>query len=239
MGRNSKIEYVDATHNFWVGCTPVSPACKNCFARIITTRFGQDFSIIQRTQRFDEPTKWKTSKRILTCSMSDFFHEDVAGEWRSEAWDIIMRTPQHIYLILTKRPENVPQRIFTHHIENGHSFSLEYEWPISNVWLGTTVESRGEKWRVDVLRKIPAVVRWLSIEPLLGDLGELNLAGIGWIVCGGESGPGARPMHEDWARSVRDQCKAAGVPFFMKQMAKRAPIPKDLQIKEFPNAMPE
>jgi protein gp37 len=146
-----------------------------------------------------------------------------------------MDTPWHIYMLLTKRPENIGSRL---PLEWNGAFDKP-ELPATvppNVWLGTTIESWDMKWRTDALRQIPAAKRWLSLEPLLTGISALNLVGISWVVCGGESGPGARPMHPDWARSIRDQCKAAGVPFFMKQMSKRAPIPKDLQIKEYPNA---
>jgi protein gp37 len=139
--------------------------------------------------------------------MSDFFHPG-ADEWREHYWHTIYDTPQHLYLILTKRPERIPGCL--------PDFGKK-EWPWPHVWLGTSVECVGEKRRLVELQRVPAALRWLSIEPLLEDLGDLSLAGISWVVCGGESGPGARPMHPDWARGVRDQCKAAAVPFFFKQ----------------------
>lgn len=241
MGSKTSIEYVDATWNPWSGCTPVSPGCANCYAKRIATRFGQDFSKVTRApdKRFREPLRWKTGKRILTCSMSDFFHKD-ADEWRDEAWDIIRDTSRHTYLILTKHLQRIRR-------------SYPYGWCVepqfwAHVWLGATVENQkmADK-RIPELLNVEAAVRFLSIEPMLGPVDLLDngfLAdhswrhgvpgGINWVIVGGESGPGARPMEADWARSIRDQCKAAGVPFFMKQMAKREPIPEDLNIKEFP-----
>ena len=230
MARQTGIEYVDATHNFWVGCTSVSPGCKNCFARRITTRFGQDFSNVQRTQRFDEPMKWKTSKRILTCSMSDFFHED-ADEWRDEAWRVIKSTPQHTYLILTKRPE----RIEFPKIWCGGMGKRPKRMPIcpENVWLGISAEDQEQlEKRWGHLSMHPAPVWFISVEPALGPINferaakkvfGRNASGLRWrtkahwVIVGGESGPGARPMHPEWARSIRDQCQAAGVPYFFKQ----------------------
>jgi protein gp37 len=235
MASKTGIEYVDATWNPWSGCTPVSPGCANCYAKRMATRFGRDFSTVTQApdKRFYEPLHWSAGKRILTCSMGDFFHED-ADKWRGDAWAVTMDAPQHTYMLLTKRPENITARL---PLEWNGSFdkpSFSRTAP-PNVWLGVTVESKVEKWRINnMLRKIPAAKRWVSFEPLLTDVGKLNLTGISFIVVGGESGPGARPMKAEWARSIRDQCKAAGVPFFMKQMAKREPIPEDLQIKEYP-----
>jgi protein gp37 len=224
MGSKTGIEYVDATWNPWSGCTPVSPGCANCYAKRIATRFGRDFSKVTCAPgpRFYEPTHWQKSKRILTCSTGDFFHAD-ADEWRDLAWEVINAAHHHTYLVLTKRPERIPEHI---------PLRRELQW--MDVWFGVTVENKTEKRRIDALRKVAAIPRWLSIEPLLEDLGDLNLDGISWVVCGGESGPSARPMNPKWARSIRDQCKAAGVPFFMKQMSKRELAPKDLQIKEYP-----
>jgi protein gp37 len=147
--------------------------------------------------------KWQDRRLIFTCSWSDFFI-DQADAWRPEAWEIIRQTPRHTYLTLTKRP----QRIVDH---------LSEGWPWLHVWLGVSIESRGCLWRADVLRRIPAAGRFLSLEPLLADLGTLDLTGIGWVVVGGGSGRNPRPMRAEWVRSIQDQCRAADIPFFFKQ----------------------
>jgi protein gp37 len=168
-------------------------------------RYGRDPWVVTRSKTtFYDPLRWKEPKLIFTCSWSDFFIEE-ADVWRPEAWDIIRRTSQHTYQILTKRP----QRIFGH---------LPSDWPLANVWLGVTVENRHQGLpRVDILRNIPAAVRFISAEPLLEDLGKVDLEGIDWVIIGGESGARARRMQPAWARSLRDLCLAQNVPVFFKQ----------------------
>jgi len=168
-------------------------------------RYGRDPTVVVASKTtFNDPLKWKDGRRIFTCSWSDFFIEE-ADPWRARAWDIISQTPRHVYQILTKRPE----RIADH---------LPRDWPLPNVWLGVTVENRRHGLpRMDILRKIPARLRFFSAEPLLEDLGLLDLKGFDWAIIGGESGPKARRMHPDWARHIRDQCIAANVPVFFKQ----------------------
>jgi protein gp37 len=180
-------------------------------------RAGFDPSTVVRTKTWDQPLRWQKeaaaagrTERVFTCSWSDWFHAD-ADQWRDEAWALIKKTPNLQYQILTKRPE----RIRDH---------LPADWGkgYPNVWLGVSVEDRRFGLpRIDVLRTIPATIRFLSVEPLLEDLGTVNLDGIDWVIVGGESGPGWRPMDHAWARSLRDQCKAAGVPFFFKQSSNR------------------
>jgi protein gp37 len=204
MGKASAIEWTEATWNPWHGCLKVSPGCAHCYMYRDKRRYGQDPSKVLRSKSsFEAPTKWKESKVIFTCSWSDFFIEQ-ADEWRDEAWEIIRSTPQHTYQILTKRPERI-----TGHLPNG--------WPFSNVWLGVSVENPRFYKRIEVLADIPAEVRFLSLEPLLAPMPSLPLAGISWVVVGGESGPNCRPMQVEWVRQIRSQCTKAKVAFFFKQ----------------------
>jgi protein gp37 len=152
---------------------------------------------------FDAPVRWKNGRMVFTCSWSDFFI-DAADPWRNEAWDIIRRTPQHTYQILTKRPDRILGR-------------LPEDWPFSNVWLGVSVENAKFYRRIETLQKIPAAVRFLSLEPLLSRLPLLPLEGISWVVVGGESGPMCRPVKAEWIREIRSQCEQASAAFFFKQ----------------------
>lgn len=253
MGKISAIEWTDSTWNPWHGCIKVSPGCKNCYMYSDKKRYGQDPIKVVRSKpaTFNAPLKWKEPRRVFTCSWSDFFIEE-ADAWRDDAWEIIRKTPQHTYQILTKRPERIAAHL-PDDWGNG--------WP--NVYLGISAEDhRHLEARVGDLMGVKSVVRFISAEPLLGpinfekvehplkhpkcdfdvylkvlsDFGGNN--GIHWVIVGGESGPGYRQINPDWARSIRDQCKAAGVPFFMKQMSgiksKMQPIPEDLQIREMP-----
>jgi protein gp37 len=165
-------------------------------------QYGQDGNVVVRSRTtFNAPLKWKDPRLVFTCSWSDWFIEE-ADAWRDEAYDIIRSTP-HIYQILTKRIDRAAGR-----------------WPIPpllNAWLGVSVESREYLHRIDILRQMPAALRFLSLEPLLEDVGDIDLTGIGWVIVGGESGPSPRLMNPNWARSIRSQCVEAGVPFFFKQ----------------------
>jgi protein gp37 len=204
MGKTTTIGWTDATWNPWYGCLKVSPGCQHCYMYADRTRYGDDPSVVQRSKTtFGEPLKWKAPRRVFTCSWSDFFI-DQADNWRPDAWDVIRRTPQHTYLILTKRPERIVD-----HLPQG--------WPWAHVWLGVSVETPAYLYRADVLRAIPAARRFLSCEPLLEDLGTINLYGIDWIIVGGESGKDYRPMEIAWAEAIRDQCVTAGVQLYVKQ----------------------
>ena len=204
MVRISAIEWTEATWNPGHGCTKVSPGCAHCYMYREKKRYGQEPATVVRSKTtFDAPLKWKEPQLVFTCSWSDFFIEE-ADPWRHEAWEIIRSTPQHAYQILTKRS----QRIAT---------SLPQGWPFENVWLGVSVENPHFYGRIEMLRKIPAFVRFLSLEPLLAPMPHLPLAGISWVIVGGESGPGCRPMKPEWVREIRDQCARGGVPFFFKQ----------------------
>lgn len=242
MGKNSKIDWTDHTWNPWHGCRRVSPGCQNCYMYREKKRYGQDpFTVVRSgSSTFNAPLKWKKPARVFTCSWSDFFIED-ADPWRDEAWEIIRRTPHLTYLILTKRAGNIDCR-------------LPDGWPWPNVWLGVTAENQEmADRRIPILLQIPAAVRFVSVEPMLGpidlqtmdevfcDAGmpfvwqRLKRPGINWIICGGESGPNARPMEEGWAMNLLGQCRDANVPFFMKQMSGRKPIPDYLNVREFPD----
>jgi protein gp37 len=207
MGITTGIEWADATWNPWYGCQKVSPGCKLCYMFRDMKRYGRDPRVVQRAKpaTFDAPLKWKDPLRVFTCSWSDFFIEE-ADAWRGEALEIIRATPRHTYQILTKRIDRVGG-----------------DWG-PNIWLGVSVENRAAKHRIDVLREIKvAGLRFLSIEPLLEDIGHLDLRGIGWVIVGGKSGPGARLTNPNWIRSIRNQCQAAKVRFFFKQWGEWAP----------------
>lgn len=215
MAEKTIIAWTDRTFNPWRGCTKISPGCTNCYMFTAQERFGRDPSVVVRTQTWRDPLKWQReaaaagrTERVFTCSWSDWFHRD-ADPWREEAWQLLKNCPNLIFQILTKRATDIMDR-------------LPADWGegYPNVWLGVSCEDRRYGLpRIDILRTIPAAVRFLSVEPLLEDIGQVNLEGIGWVIVGGESGPGWRPMETAWARSVRDQCRAAGVPFFFKQSA--------------------
>jgi protein gp37 len=222
VAEHSAIEWTDATWNPWYGCTKVSPGCKYCYAESWAKRTGRDFSTVTRSKSaFNAPLKWKTPRRIFTCSLSDFFHPD-ADRWRDEAWGIIKDTPHHTYLILTKRIDLFRASICP-----------------DNVWLGVTAENQAQ-WdsRVPLLLNTPATIRWVSVEPMLGPIVPVVLE-VDWLVVGGESGPKRRPIEPSWVRYLRDECKAAGVPFFFKQWGGRTPKAGGCELdgrewKEFP-----
>ena len=220
----TKIEWTDETWNPITGCTKISDGCKNCYAermsKRLAGRFGypkdNPFKVTFHKDKIDV-NMFRPGKRVFVCSMSDIFHDDVKPEWQCDIWDVMNAHKDNIFLLLTKRPENAP----TH----------ESWWP-SNIWLGVTVESNKYAHRIETLLQIPAAVRFVSHEPALGKLDLFyKLSGIGkaaafpdWLITGGESGPGARPMHPDIPRHDRDQCEAAGVPYFFKQWGEWSPV---------------
>lgn len=209
MGEHTAIGWTEATWNPWHGCTKVSPGCAHCYMFRDKIRYGQNPEIVVRSKTtFKNPLKWKEPTVIFTCSWSDWFHE-AADDWREEAWDVIRRTPQHTYQVLTKRPERIAEH-------------LPRDWGngYANVWLGVSIENQRWVERVWPLIATPAVVRFISAEPLLGPVVFENdaLADIGWLIAGGESGAECRPMREEWARSLRDQCAEYDTAFFLKQL---------------------
>jgi protein gp37 len=209
----TKIEWTDATWNPVTGCSEVSAGCRNCYAKFMALRlqkkglpkYRNGFDVTLHESVLEEPLKWKKPCMAFTCSMGDLFHEEVPQDFIDRVMGACGTAWQHTYQILTKRPKRMAAY-----------FNTRIDLP-DNIWVGTTVEVASVKFRLNELRNIDALMRFVSFEPLLGDLGELDLSGIGWVIAGGESGIGARPMKPEWVRSVRDQAKAAGVPFFFKQ----------------------
>jgi protein gp37 len=227
MADSSKIEWTEATWNPVTGCTKVSPGCDHCYAERITERFhGKgSFSIVQRDEgKLYLPLKWRKPRRIFVNSMSDLFHDNVPAPFIGRVWRTMAQTPQHTYQILTKRHGRMRAMLSADGLRQMVA-DITDVWPLPNVWLGVSVES--QQWaetRVHALLCTPAAVRWLSCEPLLGPVSLDSYVGLlDWVVVGGESGPGARPMHPHWALSLRDQCVAAEVPFFFKQWGEWAP----------------
>ena len=208
----SKIEWTDATWNPVTGCNKISPGCKRCYAERMAKRlqatgmakYRNGFDVTLHPDTLDIPLRWRKSRSIFVNSMSDLFHVDVPDDFVRRVFDVMERAHWHRYQVLTKRPERVA------------TLNAELPWS-PQVWLGVSVESADYVHRIDLLRQTDAAVKFLSLEPLLGPLPNLNLDGIDWVIVGGESGPGARPMQPDWARDLRDQCLDAGVPFHFKQ----------------------
>lgn len=249
----SKIEWTDETWNPVTGCTKVSAGCAHCYAERMARRLAgrcgypeapDHFKVTLHPKRLDQPLHWKKPRMVFVCSMGDLFHEDVPDEYIDRVWSKFYECPQHTFQVLTKRPERMYQWL----VNELHNWR-----PLPNVWLGVTAENQTTAdERIPVLLQIPAAVRFVSIEPMLGPvdlrsihqrvdsvnyyidalsgnvvwleqrdigsepMGEQSQA-LDWVIVGGESGPGAQPMDPDWARSIRDQCQAAGVPFFFKQ----------------------
>lgn len=217
MSSTSDIEWTDATWNPVRGCTKISPGCARCYAETFAERwrgipghpyeFGFDLRLVP--EKLEEPLRWKRPRKIFVNSMSDLFHEDVSDEYIIAVADIMRRADWHVYQVLTKRAERLRRLLET---------KLRVYAGLPHIWWGVSVENRKHGLpRISELQKSPAVVRFLSVEPLLEDLGTLDLSGIHWVIVGGESGPRARPMKKEWVTSVRDQCVAASVPFFFKQ----------------------
>jgi protein gp37 len=212
MGQNSAIEWTEATWNPLTGCDKISPGCTHCYAERMSERlklmgqpnYSNGFALTLHPHALDIPLKWKKPQRIFVNSMSDLFHKDVPAEFIQQVFATMRKASWHRFQILTKRSDRLAE------------MSAAIDWP-DNVWQGVSVESAEYAYRIDHLRTIGAKVRFLSIEPLLGPMLELDLRGIHWAIVGGESGPGARPMRAEWVIEIRDQCQAAGVPFFFKQ----------------------
>lgn len=213
MATASKIEWTELTWNPVTGCTKVSPGCKHCYAETLSRRlkamgasgYDRGFKLTLQPERLAQPLERKKATVWFVNSMSDLFHKDIPDAYIDRVFDSIRKTPQHTYQILTKRSERLPQYFATRTVPE-------------NVWLGVSVENRKYgKPRIDDLRQVQAQIRFLSVEPLLEDLGELNLHNIHWVIVGGESGSKARPMKPEWPRSIKQQCEEAGVAYFFKQ----------------------
>ena len=210
--KHSKIEWTEATWNPSTGCNKVSAGCKHCYAETMAKRlqamgapgYANGFEFTLMPERLEMPLKIKKPTKFFVNSMSDLFHEQMPFDFLDQVFAVIARTPRHSYQILTKREEILRDYCSTRKLPD-------------NVWLGVSVESARFKHRIEVLRSVTARIRFLSVEPLIADVGELDLRGIHWVIVGGESGPKARPMRPEWAANVLQQCEAQGAAFFFKQ----------------------
>jgi protein gp37 len=227
MANNSAIEWTESTWNPTTGCDRISAGCDNCYALTLAKRLkamgsakyqndgdprtsGPGFAVTVHPDALELPFRWQQPRMVFVNSMSDLFHARVPTSFISEVFEVMAATPRHTYQILTKRAARLAKV--------AHLFA----WP-ANVWMGVSVEDASQLVRLDHLRQVPAAVRFVSAEPLLGPLTDLDLSGIHWVIVGGESGPNARPMSPTWARSVRDLCTDVDVPFFFKQWGGRTP----------------
>ncbi|WP_416149453.1 DUF5131 family protein [Salipaludibacillus sp. HK11] len=212
MAGKSSIEWTESTWNPVTGCTKVSSGCKNCYAATMAKRlhamgnprYENGFNVTLHHDLIDKPLQWKKPRKIFVNSMSDLFHEDVPLDFIKRVFHTMNNSLHHTYQILTKRPERVAQ------------LSSEFNWT-PNIWMGTSVENNSTQHRIDHLRNVPSFVRFLSLEPLIGPIDNIDLTNIHWAIVGGESGPGARPMEAEWVRNIRDQCFDYDVAFFFKQ----------------------
>lgn len=212
MSISSNIEWTQATWNPVTGCTKLSLGCQNCYAERMAKRlhamgaahYKNGFNVTEHMDALDIPLKWKKPKLIFANSMSDLFHKDVSKEFILKVFEVMRRAHWHKFQILTKRPERLLE------------MDKDSHWA-PNILMGVTVEHSDYKYRIDLLRKCGAKTKFLSLEPLLSDIPELDLHGIDWVILGGESGPNARPMQERWVLNIKTQCNAQIVPFFFKQ----------------------
>lgn len=227
MSANSSIEWTETTWNPTTGCDRVSTGCDHCYALTLAKRLkamgsekyqrdgdprtsGPGFGVTLHPGVLEEPRRWRTPRLVFVNSMSDLFHAKVPVAYIRQVFEVIATTPQHTYQVLTKRARRLRR------------LAPELDWP-ANLWVGVSVEDATVTDRIDELRQVPAAVRFLSCEPLLGSLPRLELDGIGWVIAGGESGPGARPPEPDWVCDIRDACQQQRVPFFFKQWGGRTP----------------
>jgi protein gp37 len=243
MTNRSSIEWTEVTWNPVTGCDRISAGCDHCYALALAKRLkamgaakyqqdgdprtsGPGCGISVHPEALDEPYRWRTPRVVFVNSMSDLFHARVPLTFVRNVFDVIADTPQHTYQVLTKRSLRLRR------------LADQLRWP-PNLWMGVSVESAEKLSRVEHLRQVPAAVRFLSCEPLLGPLDKIDLAGIGWVIAGGESGPNYRPMQLEWARGIRDASRAADVPFFFKQWGGRTPKALGRQLDgEFWDEMP-
>lgn len=217
MSAISTIEWTDATWNPVRGCTKLSPGCKHCYAATFAERFRgvpdhpyeQGFDLRLVPEKMHEPLKWASPKKVFVNSMSDLFHADVPTDYIRQVVDVMVKADWHIYQVLTKRADRMQELL--------HG-PLKSAANLKHIWWGVSVENQRHGLpRLDLLRRTNVAFRFLSVEPLLEDLGPINLTGIDWVIVGGESGAGARPMKPEWVQAIRSQCDNAGVAFFFKQ----------------------
>ena len=212
MAQKSLIEWTESTWNPVTGCTKISAGCKHCYAERMAERlrvmgqanYANGFDVTLQPHMLEHPLRWKKPQTIFVNSMSDLFHKDVPVSYVKQVFEVMRRAHWHCFQVLTKRSERLAE------------LDSKLAWA-PNIWMGVTVEADCYTPRIDDLRNTHAHVKFLSLEPLLGPLPGLNLAGIDWVIVGGESGPRSRPIAEDWVTDIRDQCRRAGVPFFFKQ----------------------
>jgi protein gp37 len=218
MAQTSRIEWTEATWNPVTGCHQISPGCAHCYAKTFAERwrgipghhYEQGFDLRLWPERLEQPLRWRRPRVIFVNSMSDLFHEGIPDEYITEVFDVMARAPQHTFQVLTKRNERLA------------ALAPRLPWP-ENVWMGVTIENRRFVHRADQLREVPAAVRFISAEPLLGPLGGLDLTGIDWLISGGESGHRHRRVDPEWLRELRDRCQTEGVAYFFKQWGGRTP----------------
>jgi protein gp37 len=223
----SAIEWTEATWNPVTGCDRISPGCDHCYALSLSARLkrmgqpayqrdgdprtsGPGFGLTLHPDRVDQPRRWRRPRVVFVNSMSDLFHKDVPTEFIGRVFDVMRDCPQHTFQVLTKRPKRMSRVLAAYYEANGQE-------PFPNVWLGTSIETSPYAWRADHLRATAAAVHFISAEPLLGPLDDLDLDGIDWLIAGGESGTDHRPVDREWVRSLRDRCINEGVAFFFKQ----------------------
>jgi protein gp37 len=212
MAAHSGIEWTEATWNPVTGCTKISPGCKHCYAKRMTKRlkamgqskYANGFKLTTHPACLDQPLGWKKPRMVFVNSMSDLFHKGVSLSFIHDVFDVMRQASQHTFQVLTKRSRRLL------------ALDPRIDWP-ANVWMGVSVENLDYTFRIEHLRKTSAHVKFLSLEPLLGPLPHLDLRSIDWVIVGGESGPGARPMAEEWVVDIRNQCLVSDVPFFFKQ----------------------
>jgi protein gp37 len=216
MADNSRIEWTEATWNPVTGCSQVSPGCAHCYAKTFAERwrgvpdhpYEQGFELRLWEQRLEQPLRWKRPRVIFVNSMSDLFHEQIPFDFVRKVFDVMVRANHHTFQILTKRDGRLAE------------LAPDLPWP-TNIWMGVSIENRRFVHRADRLRLVPAAIRFISAEPLLGPLESLDLDGIDWLIAGGESGPQHRPVEAEWLRSLREKCQRDSVPFFFKQWGGR------------------
>ncbi len=235
MGDRSTIEWTEATWNPTTGCDRASPGCDNCYALTLAKRLkamgvakyqvdgdprtsGPGFGLTLHPDALDQPRRWRQPRYTFVNSMSDLFHNDVPLSFIRDVFDVIRETPQHTYQLLTKRSTRLAA--------DGPGL----DWP-ANLWMGVSVENARYTYRIRHLQEVAPAVRFVSCEPLIGQLGPIDLDGLGWVIAGGESGPNARPMVLPWVTEIRDQCRAAEVPFFFKQWGGRRPKSNGRQLE--------
>jgi protein gp37 len=260
MGDHSAIEWTETTWNPTTGCDRISPGCDHCYALTLAARLkamgqakyqhdgdprtsGPGFGVTLHPDTLLEPLRWRKPRKVFVDSMADVLHARVPTDFVAQVWAVMALTPQHVYQVLTKRPERYAKVLdgpcgcghrpaihfrsrvqdHTRRLAPGCEVDLTASWPLPNVWLGTSIENDDYVGRADALRATPAAIRFLSLEPLLGPLPSLDLVGIDWVIVGGESGPNFRPMRAEWATDLRDRCAAGGIPFFFKQWGGRTP----------------